>query len=259
MIRHRRVAVGRSALLLLAVTLAPAGRTASARRRGSRSPSCLPVNLLSSTDDRRLLPGRRTLGAVASSIPPATMSRSPSPAGPPRPSPARPPSPCSPRPSACPTTLTCALSVETGPAHTLTLPAPPLPVATQIVDWGLPEEAGPPCAAPGVGRGPGDLFRRCALPHHAGRPDQRRTSCASNGWPASPCYPVQYDPASRQLTVYEWLRVTVTFSGSSATGSADQATSLPARQSPPPTKANSRDAAQLRLRPRLATAQSTAD
>ena len=35
-----------------------------------------------------------------------------------------------------------SVSVETGPAHTVSLSAPPLPVATQVVDWGLPEATG---------------------------------------------------------------------------------------------------------------------
>ena len=112
--------------------------------------------------------------------------------------------------------------MEPGPAHTLALPAPVAPVATQEFAYEpVPASRGAPCLCPtpsltvaedpavygGAATYPGIL----AQVANDGVVRQQRVAGIA-------AYPVQYHPGTRKLTVYESLRVEVTFEGSTPEG-----------------------------------------
>jgi len=134
---------------------------------------------------------------------------------------------------AAPFGATLRVQVEAGPAHTTTLPAPVLPVATQAVVWDPPTDRGatPNLPVPrmaieedsavyaGEGRYPGPLAEVAS----DGMVRQQRVA-------GIVAYPVQYQPSTRELTVYEWLRIRVTFERDLAAGSEE---SSPGDEHPP--------------------------
>jgi uncharacterized repeat protein (TIGR01451 family) len=111
-----------------------------------------------------------------------------------------------------------SVQVTAGPAHTVALPAPVLPVVTQVVDWGPPAA---PVGAPAlpspsfvVQEDPalygGQAAYPGALAQVAGDGVLRQQRVAGIA-----AYPVQYNPATGELIVYESLTVSVTFEGGS--------------------------------------------
>jgi hypothetical protein len=109
-----------------------------------------------------------------------------------------------------------SVRVEPGPAHTLVLPTPALPVVTQKVEWdqpsateGTPELPAPifvfeedPAVYAGQAAYPGALAQ---VASDGVMRQQRVVGVAA--------YPIQYHPGTRELTIHEWLRVEVTFEG----------------------------------------------
>jgi len=114
-----------------------------------------------------------------------------------------------------------SVQVEAGPAHTIALPATVLPVATQRVEWdpqadddGAPTLPKPSLVLeedPAVYAGDATYPGALAEVANDGVVRQQRVAGVV-------AYPVQYRPATKELTVYEWLRVTVTFEGAQAAG-----------------------------------------
>ena len=124
-----------------------------------------------------------------------------------------------------------SVHAEPGAAHTMALPAAALPVATQRVEWepAAAAEGDPALPMPiltieedpaiyaGTAAYPGALARVT----NDGVLRQQRVAGIS-------AYPVQYDPASRELRVYESLRVEVRF----ASLEGRVSTGAPAAESP---------------------------
>lgn len=123
-----------------------------------------------------------------------------------------------------------SVSVEPGKAHTHKLPAPVVPVATQQIEE----------------RSPGGLAELPASPEtsftYAEAPSVYAQSAAYPGGLAEltgdgilrqqrvvgiAAFPVQYDPKTLELTVYESLEITVTFQGSSAINNKTSLTDSP--------------------------------
>jgi hypothetical protein len=111
---------------------------------------------------------------------------------------------------------TVSVRVEPGPAHTMALRAPALPVVTQKVEWE------PPSAAEGIEALPAPIFvleEDPAIYSGGAAYPGVLAEVASDGVVRQQrvagiaAYPVQYQPATQELTVYEWLRVEVTFEG----------------------------------------------
>jgi hypothetical protein len=104
-----------------------------------------------------------------------------------------------------------SLIVEAGPAHTVTLAAAPLPVTSQSVDWGPPDSIDT-LPVPRLEWVEDPAVYGADVPYPAAL-----ATLASDGVlrqqrvAGIALYPVQYDPASRQLTIYEWLKVSVLF------------------------------------------------
>jgi len=108
------------------------------------------------------------------------------------------------------------ISVQPGKAHTYELDHPVLPVVTQYIDWNLPlGEAKTPSATNKFAHEEdlriyqGDAFYPAALAEISSvgiMRQQRITSIMIS--------PVQYQPATNQLTVYESLLITVKYTGS---------------------------------------------
>jgi hypothetical protein len=112
--------------------------------------------------------------------------------------------------------VSVAVRVVPGSAHTRVLSAPILPAATQTVGWEPPTDAHgiSPLPLPSyvVKADPAVYATQAAYP-------QELTEVASDGILRQQrvvgicVYPVQYHPATQKLTVYESLRVEVTFEG----------------------------------------------
>jgi hypothetical protein len=107
-----------------------------------------------------------------------------------------------------------SVQVEPGPAHTLVLPTRAFPVVTQKVEWEPPSETEGIEALPApsfvLEEDPAVYAGQAAYPGALAQVasdgvmrQQRVVGIA--------VYPVQYYPGTRELTVYEWLRVEVTF------------------------------------------------
>jgi len=109
-----------------------------------------------------------------------------------------------------------SVQVEPGPAHTLALTAPAFPVVTQKVEWD------PPAATEGTPDLPAPIFvleeDQAIYSAGAAYPGVL-AEVASDGVVRQQrvagivAYPVQYNPATREITVYESLRVEVSFEG----------------------------------------------
>jgi hypothetical protein len=109
-----------------------------------------------------------------------------------------------------------SVQVEPGPAHTMALPAPALPVAAQKVEWK------PPAGLDGIPAMPvpsyvveedvavygGDAAYPGALAEVSNDGVMRQQRVVGIA-----TYPVQYNAPTRELTIYESLQVAVTFSG----------------------------------------------
>jgi hypothetical protein len=110
-----------------------------------------------------------------------------------------------------------SVQVEPGPAHTKVLPAPPLPVGTQRVKWdpatavepvpALPEPSYTVEEDPAIYTGGAAYPGALAEVASDGMVRQQRVA-------GIVAHPVQYHPDTRELTVYEWLKITVKFEGS---------------------------------------------
>ena len=111
-----------------------------------------------------------------------------------------------------------SVQVERGPAHTLRLPAPVLPVETTRARWDPEAVAAPIAALPA----PSHTVEARAAAYSRDAPYPGALArIASDGVLREQrvagivAYPVQFRPAANELTVYEWLRVEVTFDGGS--------------------------------------------
>ncbi len=112
---------------------------------------------------------------------------------------------------------TLSVEVEPGTAHRWALAAPILPAATQRVEWPLPAGQGEipplPVSALVIQEDPAIYGRDAVYPGPLaevasdGVMRQQRVAGIA-------AYPVQYDPATQELVVYESLRITVAFAGS---------------------------------------------
>ena len=125
-----------------------------------------------------------------------------------------------------------SVQVETGPAHTIALSAAPLPIATHLVELDRPGDTGGIAALP---RPRSELTQDSAI--YAGDAPYPGVlaTVASDGVARQQrvagivIYPVQYHPATREITVYESLTVQVTFGATAGDRQADPSRSCDAR------------------------------
>jgi hypothetical protein len=130
--------------------------------------------------------------------------------------------------------VSVAVRVVPGPVHTWALAAPVLPMATEKMEWdpltvvdGVPAVPAPSLALeedPAVYASQAAYPRELAQVSSDGVLRQQRVVGLA-------AYPVQYDPGTRKLTVYEWLRVEVSFEGPAARAPEAQASESAAYES----------------------------
>ncbi len=114
--------------------------------------------------------------------------------------------------------------VTPGKTHDVELPAAVLPVAIQVLDWAPPAEGAPPSPPE-----PATLVEADAAVYAAAAAYPRALAQVTNDGMLRQqrvagigVYPVQYNPATQALTVYETLTVEVSF-GDPGPGGRDQA------------------------------------
>ena len=121
---------------------------------------------------------------------------------------------------AAPQGATVTVRVTPGKAHVVALPAPPLPVASQVVEWAPPATGAAPVLPepitvieedPAIYTGVAAYPAALAEVTSDGVMRQQRVLGIAT-------YSVQYNPAAQQLIVYESLRVEVVFEETPTTG-----------------------------------------
>jgi hypothetical protein len=105
--------------------------------------------------------------------------------------------------------------VSPGKAHTQTLPAPVLPASTQKVEWGLPSPDGDLTMPEPfvVFEEDTEVYSSAALYPQALAAVTNDGILRRQRVIGVAAYPVQYNPATGEITVYESLRVEVAFKG----------------------------------------------